>query len=260
MRGITLAVADGESVAVIGQNGAGKTTMSKMINGLLKPSTGTVRVDGVDTRERTAAQTARVVGYVFQNPDDQIFHSTVAGEISYGLKRLKLDPEESRRRVEEAATLCGLAGSLEENPYDLPLSVRKFVTIALVIALDPPVLILDEPTAGQDLAGLERIAAIVGEMSGRGKAVLTITHDMEFVAENVARVVVMAKGQVVTDGPAERIFYDHEALAAARLNQPVLAELASALGAEQVGLGADALAEWVLARRRGAGGSTTRLR
>jgi energy-coupling factor transport system ATP-binding protein len=249
VEGVSLAVDAGESLAIIGQNGAGKTTTVKMMNGLLRPTSGTVRVDGVDTRTRTAAQVARRVGYVFQNPDDQIFNSTVRREIGYGLRRLRLDGEESGRRVDEAAELTGLRELLEENPHDLPLSVRKFVTIASVLAVDPDAVVLDEPTAGQDLAGLDRIAAITAHLAARGRAVVTITHDMEFVARHVERVVVMAERRVVREGPAAEIFADSAAMSAARLAQPAVVELAGRLGLTGVGLSVDALADALRARR-----------
>ncbi|WP_418606081.1 energy-coupling factor ABC transporter ATP-binding protein [Georgenia sp. SUBG003] len=235
---VSLAVAAGESVAVIGQNGAGKTTTVKLMNGLLRPTSGTVRVDGVDTRTRTAAQVARRVGYVFQNPDDQIFNSSVRREIAYGLRRLRLEPAEARRRLGEAADLAGLAGLLDENPHDLPLSVRKFVTIASVLAVDPDAVVLDEPTAGQDRAGLERIAAIAAHLSARGRAVVTITHDMEFVARHFTRVVVMAQRRVVRDGAAATIFGDAAAMTAARLAQRRVPSAVASVTVTSAGSGA----------------------
>lgn len=246
--GVELDVAAGETVAIIGQNGAGKSTLAKLLNGLLRPGAGSVQIDGVDTTSRTAARTARMVGYVFQNPDDQIFHSTVEAELRYGLRRLDLDPEELEARVGAAADLCGLSGALDVNPYDLPYSVRKFVTIALVLALQPQVLVLDEPTAGQDLAGLERIARIISHAAGAGQAVITITHDMEFVAANADRVVVMAQGQVIRDAAAARIFADADAMTQARLEAPAIADVIKALGATDLRLNPPDLARWIRAR------------
>jgi energy-coupling factor transport system ATP-binding protein len=240
--GVTLSIAAGESVAIIGQNGAGKSTTAKLMNGLLRPTTGRLSVDGVDTRTRTTAQVSRLVGYVFQNPDDQIFNNTVRKEIEYGLKRMGLTADEIDRRVSTAATMTGMAHVLDDNPYDLPLSIRKFVTIASVIATDCKVLILDEPTAGQDRAGLKRIADIIRVLSRQGKAVLTITHDMEFVAANFARIVVMANRRIVAQGSASEIFYDQTSMNEARLNPPAIAELASLLGLQEVGLDIEKLA------------------
>lgn len=240
--GVSLEVAAGQTVAIIGQNAAGKTTLAKLLNGLLRPTSGTVHIDGVDTTSRTAARTAQVVGYVFQNPDDQIFHSTVAAELGYGVRRAGLSEAEIDHRVERAAELCGLSEVLRENPYDLPYSVRKFVTIALVLALQPQVLVLDEPTAGQDRAGLERIGHIIDHAVASGQAVLTITHDMEFVAANAKRVLVMAQGQVARDATAQEVFADSALLHRARLDQPVIAQVGAALGLTDLPLTVPALA------------------
>ncbi|MDO5720853.1 MAG: ABC transporter ATP-binding protein [Actinomycetaceae bacterium] len=226
---VSFSIESGESVAIIGQNGAGKTTTVKLLNGLLKPTEGNVIVAGKNTRDLTAAQTARHVGYVFQNPDDQIFNSTVFNEVEYALKRMKVDVDEARRRVEDAAALCGLSDELETNPYDLPLSIRKFVTIASVMALDPEVIILDEPTAGQDLTGLRRISSIIEHLESLGKVIITITHDMEFVSENFTRIIVMANRRIVTEGPATDIFQNMDAMEEARLNQPVFPKLIAQL-------------------------------
>jgi len=239
---VSLTVTAGESVAVVGQNGAGKTTTVKMMNGLVRPASGTVTVAGEDTARRTTAQVSRRVGYVFQNPDDQIFHQTVRAELRYGLKRTKLPEAERDRRVHEAAELTGLTAVLEENPHDLPLSVRTFVTIASVLAADPDVVVLDEPTAGQDRAGLDRLARILDHLTGRGRAVVTITHDMEFLAGRIGRVVVMARGRVVADGSPDEIFTDADALAAAWLAPPAAVDLAARLGLATSGLDLDAVA------------------
>ena len=198
--GVSFKLEKGENIAIVGQNGAGKTTTVKMLNGLTKPTSGDIIVDGKNTKEYTTAQIARTVGYVFQNPDDQIFNNTVYKEIEYGLKRMKLPKEERERRIMDAAVLTGMDKFLDQNPYDFPLSVRKFVTIASVIASGCEVLIFDEPTAGQDLDGLERLSRLIRELTARGKALITITHDMEFVAENFERLIIMCNKKIVADG------------------------------------------------------------
>jgi energy-coupling factor transport system ATP-binding protein len=248
LEGVTLSIDAGESVAIVGQNGAGKSTLVKLINGLTKPTSGRVLIDGVDTRSRTAAQTARHVGFVFQNPDEQIFNSTIRKEIAFALKRLKLDENEIEHRVEEAARLTGLASKLGANPYDLPLSVRKFVTMAAVIAADAEVMIFDEPTAGQDLAGLNRISRVIRALQKRGKALITITHDMEFVAKSFERTIVMANREMLLDGPTDSIFYDRPAMRRARLKQPALVQLADRFADSSVGLDVDLLNKRLRAR------------
>ena len=242
VQGVSFRVGRGESVGIIGQNGAGKTTAAKLINGLLKPSDGTILVDGQDTAKWTAAQTARRVGYVFQNPDDQIFNKSVETEVGYALKRLGVPRDELDRRVTEALELTGLADQRETNPYDLPPSVRKFVTIASVIANDPEVYILDEPTAGQDLVGLNRLMRLLRELSSRGKAIITITHDMEFVSQNFRRTIVMTGGKVVLDAPTDQVFYDTKVVEQAHVDQPAFVELASHVGGAPIGLSMTRLA------------------
>lgn len=246
--GVSFMIEQGESVAIIGQNGAGKTTTVKMINGLFRPTSGAVVIDGIPTTDRTAAATARDVGYVFQNPDDQIFNNTIFNEIEYALKRFEIGVDEARDRVTEAARQCGIDGDLDANPYDLPLSIRKFITIASVLALDTKVVILDEPTAGQDLVGLNRIATIINRLQRSGKTIVTITHDMEFVAENFERIIVMANRKVVADGDRSLILRDAAIMDKARLRQPILARCYAELG-----LGSDDISLHDLLVRLGVG-------
>lgn len=227
---VSFCIEAGENIAIIGQNGAGKTTTVKMLNGLIKPCEGDVFINGESTKQYTTAQMARKVGYVFQNPDDQIFNSTVYKEIEYGLKKMKVPLDECERRIKDAAELTGMDKYLEVNPYDLPLSIRKFVTIASVIASNCDVMIFDEPTAGQDLDGLERLSMLNKILTGRGKAIVTITHDMEFVAENYARVIVMCQKKVIADGRTADIFFEEETMNKAMLKQPALVRIATRIG------------------------------
>ncbi len=220
----------GEAVAIVGQNGAGKTTTVKLMNNLFQPTEGTVFVQGKDTRDFSTAQIARKVGYVFQNPDDQLFQSSVEKEVVYSPKMNKVPEEESKRWIDLAVELCDLEDKMELNPYDLPLSIRKFVTIACVIAMNPDVLILDEPTAGQDLHGLNLLARIIEVLQKRGKTIITITHDMDFVLEHFRRVIVMADKRKIADGDARDIFWDMEIMKKASLKQPPVCSLARELG------------------------------
>lgn len=230
---ISMEIKAGENVAIIGQNGAGKTTTVKMMNGLLKPTKGDVFVGDMNTKEFTTAKISRYVGYVFQNPDDQIFHATVEEEVRFGPKAMKLAPEEEDRRVNEALSITGMDEFKDENPMNLPLSIRKFVTIAAVMAMDTDILIFDEPTAGQDIEGNKRLSNILKILHTMGKTVITISHDMEFVAENFTRVIVMAKKQIVKQGTPEEIFWDLEALDYAMLNQPYVSRVCRYLGIEK---------------------------
>lgn len=223
----------GEAVAIIGQNGAGKTTTVKLMNGLLKPTQGTVTVDGEPTEGRSTASIAAKVGYVFQNPNDQIFQDSVRKEIAYGLvKRAGRNADRAAidAKVRDAAEWCGLTDELDTHPYDLPFSMRKFVTIAATMVMDPQVLILDEPTAGQDRSGTERLGRLIEHVRGQGRTVITITHDMEFVAREFKRGIVMANKHMLMDAPVADIFWNDEVLAQANLQRPYIAQLAETRG------------------------------
>ncbi len=226
---ISFNIQSGEKVAIIGQNGAGKTTTVKMMNGLLRPKSGEITVFGDDASKKTTATLSKKVGYVFQNPGDQIFNQTVYNEIAYSLKYLKMDKTEVERRVNSAAAMCYLSDELQTNPYDLPFSIRKFVTIASVVAMNVDVVILDEPTAGQDLLGLLHQKEIIEQLHQMGKTVVTISHDMEFVIDNFDRIIVMADKKIVGDANKREIFWDFELLDKAALKQPVVSQLAKRL-------------------------------
>ncbi len=222
---INMLIKGGENIAIIGQNGAGKTTTVKMMNGLLKPTKGDVLIGDLNTKDYTTAQISRYAGYVFQNPDDQIFHSTVESEIAFGPKMMKLSEAEVNKRVENALELTNLTKVREENPYNLPLSIRKFVTIAAVIAMDTEILIFDEPTAGQDELGNKRLSEILETLHSQNKTVITISHDMEFVVNNFKNIIVMAKKKVIKIGTPEEIFWDFKTLEKANLKQPIVSDI-----------------------------------
>lgn len=227
---VSMKFEEGEAVAIIGQNGAGKTTTVKLMNGLLRPTEGEVFVAGESTKGKTTASIAKNVGYVFQNPDDQIFQDSIYKEISYGLVKQKLNSAEIKRRTLEAAKLCGLEDDLEDHPYNLPYSKRKFITIAAIVAMDPEVIILDEPTAGQDRRSTELLGEIIHKLAGMNKIVITITHDMEFVVKYFRRVIVMAEKKKRRDATPQEIFWDEELLKFSSLKQPYLCQLANLLG------------------------------
>jgi len=233
---VSLTINDGERVAIVGQNGAGKTTTVKMMNGLLRPTIGTVSVDGVLTSSRTTATTAKTVGYVFQNPDDQIFGSTVQGELEYMPRYHKWDEAKREARVSRAADLTGVAEHFEVNPNDLPFAIKKFVAIGAILVGECRYVILDEPTAGLDSRGLALLNRMIDQLEAEGISVITITHDMRFVVESFERVVVMAHRTVIADGTATEIFANDEILKEAKLKRPEVAQLARDLGLSQTAL------------------------
>ena len=224
---------DKRPTAIIGQNGAGKTTLVKLLKGLLKPVSGSICFHGEDISGKTVAMLAGNVGYVFQNPDDQIFKYNVMDEILFGPLNIGMDAERAKKEAERALELTGLTGKEKENPYDLELYERKMTAIASVLAMDTDVLILDEPTIAQDWKGRQIIGGIIRSLSERGKLVIAILHDMDFVAENFERVIIMAHGQVLADGTAKEVFAQEEALKKARLQKPYVMQLCEALGYEK---------------------------
>lgn len=226
---INLTINDGERVAILGQNGAGKTTTVKMMNGLYKPNKGDVIVDGSNTKDKTTATIARMVGYVFQNPDDQIFNNTVKTEIEYMPRYYKLSEEEIVERTRLAIDLCDLKKYLKKNPFDIPYPIRKFVAIASVIATYPKYIILDEPTAGQDKHGAELLANMINVLQEKSVTMITITHDMEFAVNNFHRIILMAHKNVIADGEARDVFWNESVVDDARIKKPVIGELAKRL-------------------------------
>lgn len=224
--GVSLRVEDGERLAIVGQNGAGKTTTVKMMNALFKPTSGEVLVDGESTARRTTAQVARSVGYVFQNPDDQLFAADVRSEIEYLPRYLRLDEATREARVARAVELTGIGDHLEVNPKDLPTAIRKFVAIAAVLVSECRYVILDEPTAGLDQRGFALLTTMLDRLAEEGIAVVTITHDMRFVVDTFPRVVAMAAGGVIADGPLASVFCDDSVLRRSRIRRLEVAQVA----------------------------------
>jgi energy-coupling factor transport system ATP-binding protein len=240
LRGVDLSIAPGERVAIIGANGAGKTTLVKQFNGLLKPQQGRVLVGDWDTRARTVAQMARRVGLVFQNPDDQLFKQTVADEVAFGPRNLGFDAAHAARAVDAALAAVGLSAAAETHPYDLSTAQRKLVALATILAMETPVVVWDEPTIGQDGQGLQRLGEIVAKLHENGRTIITISHDIDFCADYFERIVVMAQGRIIADGPATAVFAQQDVLAQASVTAPQLARLGAALNLPGVPLGIDA--------------------
>lgn len=224
LRGISLDVDEG-CVCIIGQNGAGKSTLVKHLNGLLEPTAGQVAVHGMDTREYRVAQLAQKVGLSFQNPNDQLFHSTVESEVQYGPKNMGFDSEKVTRITDRALELFGLDEVREKNPYDLGMPWRKRVAVASVVAMDTPVVVLDEPTSGQDEPGQQLLGEAVDELVSEGKLVIVITHDMEFVSDHADRVVVLAQGDVLSDGDPRPVLSDVETLSQSDVYPPTVTKI-----------------------------------
>jgi len=233
LRGISL-VFDGRSTAIIGQNGAGKTTFAKLLKGLLKPASGEISIKGINTKNNTAAALSRHIALIFQNPDDQIFKSNVLDEVMFGPLNIMKDKERARGLALGALEKVGLGDELAQNPYDLTLSQRKLIAIASVLAMDTEIIIFDEPTIAQDHRGKEMIKGIIRELVGRGKLVLTIMHDMDFVAETFERTIVFNQGRVALDGSTREVFAQKELLKGAGLERPHVTRLGAKLGCSRI--------------------------
>jgi len=229
---VHLHIRTGERVAIIGQNGSGKSTLVRQLNGLLRPTEGSVLHDGVDIVDRRVASLAASVGIVFQNPDRQIFSGRVRAEVGFGPRILGRSGPEVDRAVRSALESVGLQDAIDLNPYDLGYSRRKLLTLASILAMDTPVLVLDEPTTGQDARGVERVQSIVHEVSGHGRTVVAISHDMRFVAETFERVVVMGGGRVLLDGGPAEVFAEAAwpTLASTYVEPPLAARVGARLG------------------------------
>jgi energy-coupling factor transport system ATP-binding protein len=230
LRGITLGIESSEQVAIVGQNGAGKTTLVKHLNGLLQPTRGQVLIGDWDTKQHSVAKLARRVGYVFQNPDEQLFSKNVGTEVAFGPKNLGFEGDQLEAQVQDALALTELLDKTETNPYDLSATWRKMVALASIISMGTDILIFDEPTTGQDAANVARIAHVIAELRRRGKTVITITHDIDFCAENFERVIAMAQGKILLDGKANEVLGREQLLATTYVDPPQLTRLGKRLG------------------------------
>lgn len=225
LRNVSFKVNDGEFVAIMGQNGAGKTTLVKHFNGLLKPSKGSIRVDGVQTTKSSVASMARKVGFVFQNPDHQLFSETVEEEIAFALKNFGFEEAAIEKRITWALNLLSLTKYRKTSPFMLSGGERKRVALASVLAWDPQILILDEPTIGQDYQQKEKLRQFIVQMQTQRKTVVIVTHDVEFVAECNPRVVLMKEGQIVADGEGKEILTNIDVLAQSSIVLPQIAQV-----------------------------------
>ena len=232
IRGVSLSLDEG-CVCIVGQNGAGKTTFAKHLNGLLRPTRGRVLVRGKDTREYRVAELAREVGLAFQNPDDQLFRSTVEEEVRFGPDNVGAGPEEAKRMVTFAMDLMGLEAVPEKKPHDLGVPERKRVATASVIAMNTPVVVLDEPTGGQDAEGIELLGQLVGQLVQQGKLVVVVTHDVNFAARHADRVIALYQGRVLLDDDPRTVFGREETLARTHVEPPAVTRLGKLLGLEE---------------------------
>ena len=230
LKDINLEIMKGEFIALIGQNGSGKTTLSKCLNGLYKPTAGDIFVDGLNSRSSSIVQMVRRVGYVFQNPDHQLFNNNCWDEIAYGPRNIQLSNEEVKERVEEAIQVVGLPKIyINEHPFFLSKGLRQRVAIASILALRPHVIIVDEPTTGQDTKQSLEIMDFLNDLNKiHGHTIIIITHDMPIVGLYARRVIAMAQARIMADGPTREVFTQTEVLEKTFLAPPQITQLAQA--------------------------------
>jgi len=233
LRGVSLRIAQGDAVAIVGANGSGKTTLIKHFNGLLKPSRGKVLVLGKDTRNASVAELARRVGIVFQNPLNQFFRDSVEAEVAFALENFmgKVDPERIRSVLGE----LGIEHLRRKSPFEISLGEQRRVALASVLVYEPEILVLDEPTAGLDYNSKMKLLGILKRLHEEGRTLIVASHDIEFLARMpLNRVVVLGNGRVVFDGSPKEAFYNVPLLLSSRLVPPQMPELIIRLGLERL--------------------------
>lgn len=226
---VNISIRKGEFVAIIGQNGSGKTTLIKHFNGLLKPTRGRVIVDGKDTRGLPTSELARSVGYVFQNPDHQIFAETVKDEVDFGPKNLGFPPERIEQVRQRVLAEMGLQGLEEEMPFQLSRGQRQRLAVASVLAMEPVILIVDEPTTGQDWRESISLMELIYQLNQKGHTCVVTTHNMNLVSLFARRVIVMWRSEVYMDGTTQEVFAQVDQILKAGIKPPEVYELARRL-------------------------------
>jgi cobalt/nickel transport system ATP-binding protein len=230
LEGINFIAPRNARIAVIGSNGAGKSTLFKHFNGIFRPTSGEVLIRGEPITKANIREVRKFVGIVFQNADDQIFSPTVEQDVAFGPTNLGLDEETIHHRVHEALKIVGIEDLAERVPHHLSGGEKKRVAIAGVIAMEPEVLVLDEPTAGLDPQGVQDLVGFINSLSEKyGMTVIFSTHDVSLVAEVADYIYVMNKGKFVAEGSVEQIFMQPDMLRSMRLDVPVLPKLLRSL-------------------------------
>ncbi len=235
LRGVSLKVKDGELLAIMGENGAGKTTLVKCLNGLLRPQKGVVEIDNLDTRRATVAELSRIVGFVFQNADHQLFSDTVYSEAAFALRNFGFEKNEVRKRVDQILRLLDLDKYRDTSPFSLSGGERKRVALASTLCFDPEIIVLDEPTIGQDGYQKRKLGELIRSLNQEGKTVVVVTHDIEFAAEYARRIIAMAKGEIIADGPPNKVLTSPKILDECALLPPQITQLAQRISQEVAG-------------------------
>ena len=231
LHGLNLTIEEGEYIALIGQNGSGKTTLSKLIGGLNIPTAGDIRILGKSVKDMPVRERAALVGYCYQNPDHQIFLNTVEEEIAYGPKNLGLSADEIEARVVQALEAVDMLRYRKEEPYFAGKGERQKIAVASVLAMQPKLIVLDEPTTGLDWRDSINMMKLIDTIRDAGHTIMIITHNMRLVAENAKRAIVMSQGQIQIDGTPSEVFRHEEFLAKSFVQPPQITQFWRRIGA-----------------------------
>lgn len=234
--GISLNIQPGEKLALVGANGSGKTTLARHLIALLRPQQGNLWVGDWQTSEHSPAQLARRVAYVFQNPDEQLFRQSVRDEVAFGPQNLGYPPLQVEKMVDQALSQMGLSQVSDYNPRDLGYAGRKRVTLASALAMQTPILVFDEPTASLDTREQQQFAQVLETLQHNNKTILIISHDMDFLAENADRIILMQRGKIVRDASVQQFFEDDRQLQVSGLVAPQITRLSRKLGHPRLAL------------------------
>ncbi len=230
LRGISLEIKSGEFIALVGQNGAGKSTFVKHLIGLLLPTSGEVLVKGMNTKKSDTSTLSKTIGYVFQNPDHQIFSPSVREEIAFGLHHIRgIYGNEAEERIRFALNFVELEDKIDRHPFSLGKGERQKLAVASVLAIEPDVIVIDEPTTGLDWIGTQKMMKLITRLHNHGHTVLIITHDMQLAADYAGRVLILNRGELIADGHPEDIFMQFELLEQASLIPPPGAQISKGL-------------------------------
>lgn len=227
LKNINMDIYKGQKVAIMGPNGAGKSTLFSHFNGLTEPTSGHVEIDGkaIKYDKDTLLEVRQKVGIVFQDPNDQLFAPTVKEDVAFGPMNLGLDYEEVERRVDEALTMVGMEQYMDKTPHHLSGGQQKRVAIAGIIAMRPEIMILDEPTAGLDPEGVEKVLDILNNLNKEGMSIVISSHDIEMVNEFAEKIFVLNNGEILESGDKHEIFSNKELLKKAHLKAPITTEI-----------------------------------
>jgi len=229
LENVSFEIREQEFVAIIGQNGAGKSTLLKNITGLLTPTEGNVYINGQNTRDMSVAAISKQVGFVLQNPDRQLFANTVFDEVAFSLRNAKVAEAEIKQRVMQTLESVDLADKSEEFPPALSKGDRAKVVVASVIVMNTGIIILDEPTSGQDYKGCYQIMNIAKRLNAEGRTIIFVTHHMPLVTEFSERTLVMTRKHVFLDGPSHDVFQHEQELATTNIRPPQITQFGEKL-------------------------------